>query len=423
MDITSFIVGLEAGRASAPPASGGGGLNIHYSEDTPPEDTSMLWAKTNTPPDKIALVSGISLNNLVTYGFSLTNAGGSMLYPAIATIDGKVYRFGGKINSSDTTSPIIRVDPVNDTQTVLEAVIPVVMTHIVCGVVGKKAYLFGGYDGSNYYNSIYVFDSETEQLEQLSHVSMPSKCGFMCCGSYGTKIYLVHGIYGGSISGNVYVFDTEAETLDYVMNCGYSLFEAGCAVIGSKMYIIQGRSVNNISSSSFSVYLGWFDMETEKYHRYNKTPGGLGDRGQSVFVYNSKVYAIGGMGYTSRSGTVYVYDFTEKDWTRETFSTNKYTAFMSAAYVGGRSVWLFDGYTFSSSASSATTSSNKNKCGFYVEDLLLENESKILIGSSNEVEIAKNLSVGVGKMYIGNEDDNARKVNIAVYKDGAWTDL
>ena len=96
---------------------------------------------------------------------------------------------------------------------------------------------------------------------------------------------------------------------------------------------------------------------------------------------------------------------------------------MSAAYVGGRTAWLFDGYTYSSSSSSASTSNNKNLFGLHVEDLLLENESKILISSSNEVEIAKNLSVGVSRMYVGNEDDNAKEVSIAIYKDGAWTDL
>lgn len=419
-DWPSFALGFNTGKSKG---GGGAELNIHYSLDTPPEDTSMLWAKTNTPPDKISLVSSINLNKLSKYGFTLTNAGSSMLYPAIATIDGKVYRFGGKINSSDTTSPIIRIDPINQTQTVLEAVIPVVMTHTVCGVVGKKAYLFGGYDWSDYYDSIYVFDSETEQLEQLSHVSMPSKCGYMCCGSYGTKIYLVHGIYGGSLSGNVYVFDTEAETLDYVMNCGYNLYEAGCAVIGSKMYIIQGKSVKNVSSSSYVPYVGWFDMETEKYYRYSRTSG-TGYTGRCVFAYNSRVYVVGGLGYISRNSSVSIFDFTEKDWTSKTFDAgSNYPAYMSAAYVGGRTVWLFDGYTYSSSSNIASASNNKNMFGLHVEDLLLENESKILISSSNEVEIAKNLSVGVREMYVGNEDDNAKEVSIAIYKDGAWTDL
>ena len=46
MDVNSFVIGYNKGKASAP---AGVELNIHYSETEPPEDTTKLWVKTEKP--------------------------------------------------------------------------------------------------------------------------------------------------------------------------------------------------------------------------------------------------------------------------------------------------------------------------------------------------------------------------------------
>ena len=415
VDVPSFALGYSAGKKKG----GSGGTakwNFHFSSDTPPEDTSKIWVKTDSKLEisKINVVSSAKIGTVSKSSFALTNSATSMQSTAIANVEGKVYRFGGKVVSTDTTSPIILIDPENDTETVLEATIPVFLSRTVCGVVGKKVYLFGGYDGTNYYDTIYVFDTETEQLSTLSHVTLP-KAGYgMACGSYGTKIYLVGGIYEGSASGSVYVFDTEAETIDLVSTVN-SIYDSACAVIGSKMYIFHGRRTTSQTSSSYSPYFNRFDMETETYHQYSKASS-QGYAGTCAIVYGSKVYAVGGKGYSSNNANVDVYEFGEKDWERTSYSTGStYYQYMSSAGVFGRTAWLFDGVVGSST--------NKNKYGLTVEEFLPEGEANAIISTSSivpAVDVADNINMKFTRLYVGDENDNAVPYRVGLYKNGEW---
>lgn len=264
-DWPSFALGFNTGKSK-----GGGGveLNIAYG-DTPPEDTSKLWVKTDKP-------SKVFISNMTpdgkdastvkdredNYGSISTN----YLFRNAATVGEATYALG--VRKGQSTSYDATVNEIwkftGSSWAKLSATLPSFIEYGACVAVGTKIYLLGGSNGmstTNPKSSIYCFDTETQTASTLSAV-LPRALTYSAGAAVGTKIYIFGG-YSSSTSAavdTIYCFDTETETISTMIDkLPKSSQCMGCAAVGTKIYLFGGM---NTSGSQNTIYC--FDTETAR---------------------------------------------------------------------------------------------------------------------------------------------------------------
>lgn len=147
---------------------------------------------------------------------------------------------------------------------------------------------------------------EGESLYQLP-VTLPTPLYYAGCAAVGTKIYIIGGL---SASGNadgsksVIIYDTDTETfevLEGVSDTG--ICNISCAVVGTRIYFFGGG--NKISSKSSLIR--YFDTENnELVTCTTQMPNTL--YGYGCASLDSSIYVFGGTTGSSWPKTVYRFD-------------------------------------------------------------------------------------------------------------------
>lgn len=407
-----FALGLASGGIVE---SEGIKLNIAYGE-TAPEDTSKLWIKANEP-------ANVSVGSDINGVESVANVGylPSVEYGmSTARVGNKIYLFGGKtsVNFNTTYLNTIRVyDIETNTLTTLETTLPTPCEEMGCASVGTKIYLFGGkyYTGSWYYvNTINVFDTETNTITTLSTTTSTStnKYYSMGCVANGTKIYLFGGSNQSSIINTINVFDTETEIFTTLSTTlpkpNYSM---GCTSVGAKIYLFGGWTNSGGYLNTISV----FDVNTNTITTLNTTlPQAL--HMESCAFIGTKIYLFGGYNGTAQN-TIYEFDTeTEEVITLEAILPTACYSMGCSAY--GNKVYLFGGY-----GSSALNTINCFSVGFE----LAHNNLELQTGSNNKFNLinteSAKVKIGVENVYIGNENNEADRVDAYLHNGTEWVQI
>lgn len=255
VDVPSFALGYSAGRKKG--GSGGGvELNIAYG-DTPPEDTTKLWIKTEKPTEIVVttdteelIADGVMFNAYTRVTcvpldgniYILGGLYGSTTYrtaiykydtetkeykstagrleKGLATVaaggyNGKIYMFGGLASGNSAQNTIQIYDTELDTVLLADRKFSDSFGIQECTAVtiGSKIYLFGGYGDFQYLNWVSCFDCETENfVPEKSNTSLPYKRSNWRGCAVGTKIYLFY-------TGEIICYDTEMDapvTIPYI---------------------------------------------------------------------------------------------------------------------------------------------------------------------------------------------------------------
>ena len=392
--------------------SGGTTLNIAYGE-TPPEDTSKLWIKANEP-------NNVSVGSDIDGVGSVANVG-SLLNPCdgigCARVGNIIYLLGGF--EGGYSNKIYTFDLETETLTALSTTLPTVCYNVDCATVGKKIYLFGGSCGGSdtYLNTINVFDTETETITTLS-AKLPKRTIDMGCASVGTKIYLFGGMYYNSgyyDLTTINVFDTETETLTTL---GVTLpkrnYGMACASVGTKIYLLGGHSRNNGAWTTIDV----FDTETQTITTLNTTlPTNWYDMGCSAI--GTKIYLFGGYDNRNYLNTIGVFD-TET----ETIEILENTLPIGCQNIGcsayGNKVYLFGGYDAGirlNPINCFTLTHELAKGDIEVQSGLLNNKFNLINTESAKVQI------GVENVYVGNENNEAERVDAYLHNGTEWVQV
>lgn len=401
--------------------AGGAKLNIAYG-DTAPEDTSKLWVKTNEP-DKV-LVTG-KLPYIETAGASIEV---STALPstqqssgAIGAIDNKIYILGGasKVGTSNgkTTDVITVFDIDTKTFSVLPVTMPTPITACGYATVGKKIFTFGGrkrWGGTvDYLKTIVCFDAETQTVSTVGNLA---QSGYdYKVGAIGSNVY-IFGVR--NYMENLYCFNTETNTvelLDFsfgsisgvVFSNGQDIFVAGGTIGGIST---KGIAKLNFDTNDFTT------VAQTKFIAY-KFASFIDENklcGLSV-IYNNTYYTT----VDISSGESLTYKESDIN------GTNNYHTYADVVGHNGK-LYIFFGYaTYSMDGDRV----NNTYIFSSTELAIMLSDNELLLFTSNEGAIVtivesdvNKITVYIKKVYKG-IDGEAREVEAAIYKDGAWTPI
>ena len=240
-----------------PIITNGGGvkLNIDYGAN-PPSDTTKLWVPLATKP------SAVECSPVLNYGSEVISTTQYALPDAMSAgcsgngaIGKYIYMIAGrKGNQGASTGAISRFNTeTGETEDVYT--LGTWLAGTFC-VVDSKIYCFGGGP-----KKAFVFDTESNTLTDLA--TFPDNYyNYPCCAYYKGNIY----IYGGFESGSAYIY--QFIRIYNIANNSYSLWNPGitglyassAVVVGSKLYIICGRT-SSTSEASLRIY----DLDSQKY--------------------------------------------------------------------------------------------------------------------------------------------------------------
>lgn len=219
-------------------------------------------------------------------------------WPAIAVYRDKIYIFGGDnkaIGKSMTTESWV-YDPKTDRYEVI-APLPHPRSHCYGVTVGDYIYIFGARtrrsDGKAD-RSTFRYDPRKDIYEPMA--ALPEGARFIVHGSYNNCIYAVHGETDfETYAEGILKYDVAANrwtklTIPRIEQRRWYLSQHSThAAIGSKLFILGGRSAVTGTRSSRATY---FDMAKEEFGEVEPMPNGrcCGAAG----VINGKLYVAGG---------------------------------------------------------------------------------------------------------------------------------
>ena len=409
MDVNSFVIGYNKGKASAPP---GIELNLHYDKTTPPEDTTKIWVKSKKP-DKVVIGDGVYSSVLTEKLKNIHCESGS------AKIGGKIYAFGG----IGWDGGFSRYATCFDTEAETIVNLPnVPYQDIGIGVVQfqNKLYLFGG-NSSKY---VYAFDAETNVYEKLEK-TMTSELGSAACEIVGSKVYFLGGCAGnfGGTKNTIYRFDIETNDFNILEATLRQTAAAMASVaVGTKIYVFGGYYNSTFQARKYAYC---FDTDTETIVDIEPLPVVMG--GAGCVEINGYIYIIGGNAYSSGNkaySTVYRYDIANNkyDLMNENLSLSKpkSLAFCEEVneniyIIGGYMPLLYDYNNPEIEILTVLPQVKQNNL-----QILTDSQKTKLKIINSEALLAE---IHVSDVVLGNLDGLGESVEASVYKKGEWTPI
>lgn len=406
MDVNSFVIGYQKGKASVPPASGGGvvELNIAYG-DTAPEDTTKLWVKTSEVENiEVVTTTPVGDGNYVASTLrTVLPAPTSGI--AVTAVGNKIYLFGGyQYGGAGNSNKIYRFNSENNKLTEVGETLPTACNGASAVADGKKIYFLC--DGTN---AIHVFNTENETLSTLN-ITLPANLrGCATCMVDGV-IYMFGGYENGAVTPYVYKFDTKTNESAKAVNSFSSAIYGHCAASVGKIIYVFGGSQNNVAITTIHM----FNTENETFStlstRLTKATSYM-----RACALGNEIYLFGGIEGSVISNKIQVFNTDSKEL--KVLSEVLPLAVRSLGEVTlGEKIYLFGGATSSSTGTDMINVFSNTPVFNLTKNHLL------IVGSINigMLESAPSIDIGVRDVYVGTENNESTKVPTAFYNGEEW---
>lgn len=406
------------GGGSSGGGGGGGGdasLNIAYG-DTAPTDTSKLWAKTS-PPNKVYIGYEPPLQEVATIATSdveITELSTTLTQPRIymkaVAVGEKIYLFGGQStnNSESILSSIECFDSKTEMCTTLPTTQETGIKEQEGVAVGEKIYLFGGsyHTFNSHSDGIVCFDTITRSISTVCALSDGARRG-IAVAEVGGKIYLLGGGANKPTFNTIACYDPSENTYTKLSATLPEVIRSANAIaIGTKIYLFGG----NLSSGN-----------TSNIYCYDTVAGEVTTLGINLPFTSSSMKAV--------MIEDYIFIVAEGkmcscDW--ESFEFSEPIGIPSRFYFDVATVknkiYRFGGM-------SSNTVYDTIQCIDSGLNVVLENGNIAIIQSEKGSVFpiiatdTIHVQIGIKKVYKGNADNIGEKINVAIYKDGTWTNI
>ena len=439
MDVNSFVLGMKAGKTPSQekeitvtdngttevtPDEGkllskvtvntnieGVFLGIHYSEDTPPNDSSKVWVKCPKPQKVSISQSPIFIKDIThTSVLSTSSSSGLSALPyrlnkcGSAVYGETIYLFGGVRYNEETSATedftkILAYDTRDNTCRELTEEMPGAFSNMfACVTVGDYIYVL--YDST----SMLRFNPATETFDDTIDLGI-------ILGSYK---------YADSIGNKIYIYsDKNLSVFDFATGLVTS--------IGSPTYggvvVAVGNKVFMSSDGGISCYDTVLETMTTAYGPDN-TNGDKIKGTETYATFGGREIFFGGY---SRNSIIYrydIYDSVISNVSGISSQTGSYPYYYVMKTVGDY-IYLFGGIG---------TDSLPNKYSNRVQKITMplgevEAEPGELIlwpdstyGIPGEIIASDfiNMNIGFGRFFYGDENGVGKAVDAYVYKNGSW---
>jgi N-acetylneuraminic acid mutarotase len=223
---------------------------------------------------------------------------------SVCAVNGIIYAIGGYIPNAGFSSAVEAYDPATEKWT-KKASMPTARTDGACAAVDGKIYVFGGYNAAlRMLSTVEVYDPSTDKWSRKA--DMPTGKSSSICVIDG-KIYLFGGNptweWGGLIP-TVEVYDPATDTWSQVSDMPWTR-SGSASLVNGKVYIIGGVSTDMIELfnagkvgedelvEQFSI-VDVYDPATDTWTTVASIP--TPRSGHDAGVVDGKIYIIGGTG-------------------------------------------------------------------------------------------------------------------------------
>ena len=222
-------------------------------------------------------------------------------------------------------------------------------------VYNDKIWVLGGYDGGNTKNDIWTSDDEGATWNQVSVTGThwSSRAGHQSF-VYNDKIWILGG-YDGSYKNDIWTSDDEGATWNQVSVMGThwsTRTKHQSFVYDDKIWVLGGEINDNLDDvndiwASADGGINWTPISVAGTHWSGRS-------GHQSFVYNNKMWILGGLesGLNEAEGWSYIY--TNDIWPSHDSGTNWNQVSPSEPYWSGRNdyqsfiynnkMWILGGY-------------------------------------------------------------------------------
>ncbi|MBE0638467.1 MAG: hypothetical protein IH598_08100 [Bacteroidales bacterium] len=200
--------------------------------------------------------------------------------------------------------------------------------------VNNKIYVFGGWDGvSSVSNVVEVFDLDNQTWEKKSN--MPTAVVYAAAAVIGSSIHVLGGYNGNTIVNRHQVYNTLNNSWSLATNLPQARSGCGAAVVSGKIYLIGGF-FNNTALNTNQMY----DPVTSAW--VDKAPMTTARTDFATAQTNDGIYAIGGWNQDVLNVNEF-YNPTADTWTTY-YSTSYYRSGCSGAVVNNK-IYVLGGGT------------------------------------------------------------------------------
>jgi hypothetical protein len=398
------------------------GFNIAYGTE-PPEDTSKLWVKTEQPASNVI----VSMDEVWEDGDRpeanewMTSLAFSDL-PGTAKVGDCLYAITNSVKKYD----------IQNAKSTQYSLMSSARYGPSCAAVGTKIYVFGGSStttGSSPSTYVYIYETETDTGTLLEGVKFYAYSGnrggsLSGCVANGTDIYLLGGRYNNTsagISNRLQVFDTVTQTFTTKTSLPMNLCGMACALVDGYIYYFGGQSSNFNGSN----YIYRYSIEEDRHEREGTSLPYKMDR-LSACVWGRRIYLFGGRNGTSANdpkyGTILYYDLdtgevVKCEATIVNINDVALETSTGGAYIHGDAIYV------------VLDNDCINRYEPQIGDAVLEQNALQIIPNKpeNVFPVLKagttRVEVSAGKVRMGDEENKAKNVNAALYKEGEWQDI
>ncbi|MGY8615267.1 Kelch repeat-containing protein [Bacillus velezensis] len=261
-----------------------------------------------------------------------------------ASVNGKIYVFGGTHNGVSTSTTYVYDPESNEWSN--KNNMPIAVTSGSAVAVGEKIYIIGGVNAksssSEYLNTVLVYNTQNDTWKKEDNI--PSeKPSYSSVVAVGKHIYVMGGAYENL--SKIFCYDTESKIWSQKRDLPVPIGGATAQTFNGKIYIIGGA--NSILMPPKTTYdsIYEYDPETDIWLEKNKLLTGV--QYTTSALLDGKIYILGGGSSSNKEVTseVQVYNPKDNSVTELKGFTNKRMAASAASIgsklyiIGGQSVY------------------------------------------------------------------------------------
>ena len=417
MDVNSFVIGYNKGKASAP-AGGDVELNIHYSEDTPPEDTTKLWVKTNGAKG-VRASGNVNLSNHEYTNTKIGTLPVSLYGHGCCAVGNRIYIIGGATGSNDNKC-LLKTIYYYDIETGETHKISATLTNGVCDpacvAVGSKIYIFGGTNmistsyapsAEGYLNKYaYVLDTDTNKLSSLGNI-MPRGC--------------MRNVGIASFDGNIYLFGGEFSTFVSYQPPSKNASNDVYKYADGSILQTNAKLPASVASPTCFVRDGnaYITVSAAKIVRFDPTDESVYDDVNASLVPNAcKAVVVDNYLYAFSQGVIFRENL--DIWRRDTVENPTYdSAACTDGVLRGSKIYILGGRTSVSDSIRVidiTVYPEKYFAGYIAIDCTINSNRQFTIAKIGDIDI----KMSKNRVYQADENGTFREIEAYIYRDGEW---
>lgn len=233
---------------------------------------------------------------------------------ASASLDGKIYVFGGSSTSTPNSNKLEVYEPTSDKwQTPFEVGIFIHRRYFTASVINNLIYLIGGI-GEDSLSYIQIFEPSSGIWSTPQTAGIFNRRNALTASVVDSKIYLIGGDgYEGTVN-SLELFDPSSNTWEKPSTTGHFTARRDLTsnVVNGKIYVMGGQDSNNIALNTLEI----FDPKTNSW----TSPTVVGNMtprwGMTSSVVNGKIYVIGGNSGNLALNIIEVFDPAINTWSK-----------------------------------------------------------------------------------------------------------